>query len=927
MRHRWHKYLLLFFLVCLLMACNRGRSKYIIGVSQCSNDEWRVQMNKEILREALFYPGVKVKIRQAQDDNARQINDIKEFIRQRVNLIIVAPNEAGAIAPVLEEAYEAGIPVVLVDRRIHSDKYTAYVGADNYEVGKKVGEYIVNALHGKGKVVEITGLKASTPAIERHRGMMDGLKKASDIKIVSSVDAGWFQDKAKMLVDTILRNHDQIDLIVAQNDRMAMGAYQEARRQKREKEILFIGIDAVAGKGYGVESVAKGELTATFIYPTGGDKVMQVAMAILKGQKYERENYLSTAAVDKGNARIMQLQTEHIFALDHKIELLHNRLDDYFLRYSAQKMFLYACVVILVLVGFLMFFLVRAFWVKNRMNTELSTQKKQLEQQRDQLQEQRDQLIELSRQLEDATHAKLAFFTSVSHDFRTPLTLIADPVNQLLEEKQLGNRERKMLEIVQRNVSILLRLITQILDFQKYEHGKLHLRLSEFNILAGVREWTEAFHVLASRKHIHFTVSAEGDAADYVMIADVEKMERIIYNLLSNAFKFTPEKGEIKVELSRIEKKQLHFLRLKVSDTGIGMSEDHARHVFERFYQIDMQHTGSGLGLALVEAFVHLHHGNVIVDSAEGKGTCFLVELPMKQEGEVEEIIEKNESLKNLQEGAVLDAGLETLHQLPKTIKTDRTAEKEIVLVIDDNQDVREYTEMLLRDSYTVIEAVNGQDGIRQAMKYVPDVIICDIMMPIMDGIECCRRLKSEIQTSHIPVLMLTAYTMDEQRIQGYDSGADAYLTKPFNAKVLLTRIRNLIDNRKRLKSIGDSLAPIQKQSLSEMDKGFVEKLKGLIDEKMGDSALSVESLGTELGLGRVQLYRKTKALTGYSPNELLRIARLKKASSLLASTEKTVAEITYEVGFSSPSYFTRCYKEYFGESPTDFLKRRDGKG
>ena len=927
MRHRWHKYLLLFFLVCLLMACNRGRSKYIIGVSQCSNDEWRVQMNKEILREALFYPGVEVKIRQAQDDNARQIKDIKEFIRQRVSLIIVAPNEAGAIAPVLEEAYEAGIPVVLVDRRIHSDKYTAYVGADNYEVGKKVGEYIVNALHGKGKVVEITGLKASTPAIERHRGMMDALKKASDIKIVASADAGWFQDKAKVVVDTILKNHDQIDLIVAQNDRMAMGAYQEARRQKREKDILFIGIDAVAGKGYGVESVAKGGLNATFIYPTGGDKVIQVAMSILKGQKYERENYLSTAAVDKGNARIMQLQTEHIFALDHKIELLHNRLDDYFLRYSAQKMFLYACVVILVLVGFMMFFLVRAFWVKNRMNTELSTQKKQLEQQRDQLQVQRDQLIELSRQLEDATHAKLAFFTSVSHDFRTPLTLIADPVNQLLEEKQLGNRERKMLEIVQRNVSILLRLITQILDFQKYEHGKLHLRLSEFNILTGVREWTEAFHVLASRKHIHFTVSAEGDESNYMMVADVEKMERIIYNLLSNAFKFTPEKGEIKVELSQIEKKQLRFLRLKVSDTGIGMSEDHARHVFERFYQIDMQHTGSGLGLALVEAFVHLHHGNVIVDSAEGKGTCFLVELPMKQEGEVEEIIEKNESLKNLQEGAVLDAGLETLHQLPKTIETDGTAEKEIVLVIDDNQDVREYTEMLLRDRYTVIEAVNGQDGIRQAMKYVPDVIICDIMMPVMDGIECCRRLKNEIQTSHIPILMLTAYTMDEQRIQGYDSGADAYLTKPFNAKVLLTRIRNLIDNRKRLKSLGDSIATIQKQSLSDMDKGFVEKLKGVIDEKMGDSNLSVEFLGTELGLGRVQLYRKAKALTGYSPNELLRIARLKKAASLLASTEKTVAEITYEVGFSSPSYFTRCYKEYFGESPTDFLKRRNGKG
>lgn len=923
----WTRYILFVFLVFLSLACTRKKPKYIIGVSQCSNDEWRMQMNKEILREALFYPGVEVKIRQAQDDNQRQINDIKEFIRRKVNLIIVAPNEAGAMTPVLEEAYEAGIPVVLVDRKIHSDKYTAYVGADNYVIGKKVGEYIINALHGNGNMVEITGLRASTPAVERHRGMMDALKTAPGIKIVSSVDAGWFQKKARNVMDTILRRHPQIDLVFAQNDRMAMGAYQEARRQGREKTIKFIGVDAVAGQGYGVESVANGELNATFIYPTGGDKVVQVAMAILKGKKYERENYLSTAAVNRDNARIMQMQTEHILSLDQKIELLHSRLDDYFLRYSAQKMFLYACVVILVLVGFLLFFLVRAFWVKNRMNTELSNQKKQLEHQRDQLKEQRDQLIVLSRQLEEATHAKLAFFTSVSHDFRTPLTLIADPINQLLEDKQLGDREREMLEIVRRNVAILLRLITQILDFQKYEHGKLFLRLSEFNVYEGIKEWTGAFHALALRKHIRFEVTAEGNVDDYQMIADAEKMERITYNLLSNAFKFTPEKGEIKVELALVEKEQQRFLRLKVSDTGIGMSEEHTRHVFERFYQIDMQHTGSGLGLALVEAFVHLHQGQVNVTSEEGKGTCFQIELPMRQQGEVKEVLEKNESLKNLQEGAVLDAGLETLRQLPKTVEASGETEKEVVLVIDDNQDVRDYVKMLLQDKYVVVEAVNGQEGIRQAMKYVPDIIICDVMMPVMDGIECCRRLKSELQTSHIPVMMLTAYAMDEQRIQGYDSGADAYLTKPFSAKLLLTRIRNLIDNRKRLKLLNDPVSSVQKQSLGEVDTGFVEKLKMLIDKKMNDSNLSVEDLGAELGLGRVQLYRKTKALTGYAPNELLRIARLKKAASLLASSEKTVAEITYEVGFSSPSYFTRCYKDYFGESPTDFLKRKNGKG
>ena len=880
-------------------------------------------MNKEILREALFYPGVNIEVYQAHDDNVRQIQDIESLIKKKVDLLIVAPNEAEAITPVIEKVYDAGIPVILVDRKINSEKYTAYVGADNYEIGRRAGEYIADRLKGKGRVIEIAGLKGSTPAVERHRGMVEALKAAPDVQVIASVEAGWFQQKAGEVMDSLLDVYPQVDLVFAQNDRMAIGAYEKARQKKRAGQIAFVGVDAVTD---GVESVAGGRLDATFIYPTGGDKVMQVAMAILRGEPYQRENILSTALVNRANARVMQMQMKHILTLDQKIELLNRQLDDYFLRYSAQKMFLYACVVILVLAGFLFFFLVRAFWVKNRLNTELSSQKQQLEQQRDQLQAQRDQLIVLSRQLEEATHAKLAFFTSVSHDFRTPLTLIADPINQLLEEKHLGERERNMLEIVRKNVAVLLRLITQILDFQKYEHGKLALRLSEFNALECIKDWTEAFHTLAFRKHIQFEVKAEGDVAQYVMVADAEKIERITYNLLSNAFKFTLEKGEIKVVLSRIEQNNQACICMEVRDTGIGMSEEHIHHVFEHFYQIDVQHTGSGLGLALVEAFVNLHRGTVQVESGKGKGTCFRVILPMKQEGEVKGLTEKNEALEILQEGAVLDAGQETLHQWTENTGVEESADKEMVLVIDDNQDVRDYVKMLLQDKYVVVEAVNGLEGVKQAMKYVPDVVVCDVMMPVMDGIACCKRLKSELQTSHIPVLMLTAYAMDEQRIQGYDSGADAYLTKPFNAKLLMTRIRNLIDNRKRLKSLAEDVTGGGKQSLGEVDKGFVEKLKTLIDEKMGDSELSVEDLGAELGLGRVQLYRKTKSLTGYAPNELLRIARLKKAASLLASSEKTVAEITYEVGFSSPSYFTRCYKDYFGESPSEFLKRRDGK-
>ena len=876
-----------FCLLFLSVACSRKEADYTIAVSQCSEDDWRAQMNKEILREALFYPGVNIEVYQAHDDNVRQIQDIESLIKKKVDLLIVAPNEAEAITPVIEKVYDAGIPVILVDRKINSEKYTAYVGADNYEIGRRAGEYIADRLKGKGRVIEIAGLKGSTPAVERHRGMVEALKAAPDVQVIASVEAGWFQQKAGEVMDSLLDVYPQVDLVFAQNDRMAIGAYEKARQKKRAGQIAFVGVDAVTD---GVESVAGGRLDATFIYPTGGDKVMQVAMAILRGEPYQRENILSTALVNRANARVMQMQMKHILTLDQKIELLNRQLDDYFLRYSAQKMFLYACVVILVLAGFLFFFLVRAFWVKNRLNTELSSQKQQLEQQRDQLQAQRDQLIVLSRQLEEATHAKLAFFTSVSHDFRTPLTLIADPINQLLEEKHLGERERNMLEIVRKNVAVLLRLITQILDFQKYEHGKLALRLSEFNALECIKDWTEAFHTLAFRKHIQFEVKAEGDVAQYVMVADAEKIERITYNLLSNAFKFTLEKGEIKVVLSRIEQNNQACICMEVRDTGIGMSEEHIHHVFEHFYQIDVQHTGSGLGLALVEAFVNLHRGTVQVESGKGKGTCFRVILPMKQEGEVKGLTEKNEALEILQEGAVLDAGQETLHQWTENTGVEESADKEMVLVIDDNQDVRDYVKMLLQDKYVVVEAVNGLEGVKQAMKYVPDVVVCDVMMPVMDGIACCKRLKSELQTSHIPVLMLTAYAMDEQRIQGYDSGADAYLTKPFNAKLLMTRIRNLIDNRKRLKSLAEDVTGGGKQSLGEVDKGFVEKLKTLIDEKMGDSELSVEDLGAELGLGRVQLYRKTKSLTGYAPNELLRIARLKKAASLPASSENTVA-------------------------------------
>ena len=809
----------------------------------------------------------------------------------------------------MEKAYRQGIPVVVIDRKILSDKYTAFVGADNYEIGKDVGQYILNRLHGKGKVLEITGLEGSTPAMERHKGLTDVLKEEPGIEITASVDGAWLQSVAGEKMDSVFQTNKNIDLVFAQNDRMAIGAYLSARQQQLEKEMLFVGIDALPGKEYGVEQIINGVLDATFIYPTGGDKVVQVAMDILEKRPYERDTKLSTALVDKTNARVMQLQTDHITEQDGKIERLNNQVNEYLSRYSAQTMFLYACLIILLLFAALLAIIVRAYWTKNRMNMELSRQKKKLE-------EQRDQLISLSKQLEEATHAKLVFFTNVSHDFRTPLTLVADPVEQLLEDKALTPRQQSLLKVVHKNVHILLRLVNQILDFRKYENDKLELVRANMNLRVQLQEWSHSFQTLALKKHIHFVLEVNDDRADYLMAVDAEKMERVYFNLLSNAFKFTPENGTITVTLSTLTKEEGgRYARLVVADTGSGISVQHIRHIFDRFYQIDVNHAGSGIGLALAKAFVELHGGEITVDSVEGKGTVFTVDIPMTV---VEEPSADLVQEPRITQQTVVEEleDMETEEQIPDE-------NKECILIIDDNADVRDYVKSLLKEEYTVIEAPDGRAGLKKAMKYVPDAIICDVMMPVMDGLECCRKLKTELQTSHIPVMLLTACSLDEQRIQGFECGADSYISKPFNSKLLLVRLRNLMDNHKRLKQFFGDKTTLSKEPVSDVDKGFVDRFRELIEENLADSELSVEDLGSKMGLSRVQLYRKIKALTNYSPNELVRIARLKKAASLLASSEKTISEITYEVGFTSPSYFTKCYKDYFGESPTDFLKRR----
>ena len=898
------KYLILYiaFVSSLfLLSCHPEQPRYVIGVSQCSDDEWRHQQNTEMRREAEFYRDLQVIIRTAKDDSKQQMRDIRRFLDEGVDLLVVSPNEAEPITPVVEEAYDRGIPVIVVDRKILSDKYTAYIGADNDGIGYAIGNYIANSLNGQGTVVEITGLSGSTPAMERHEGFTRAIADYPGIRLLAVADGAWLREHALEKMDSLLQVYPQFDVLYAHNDRMADGAYEAATRRGREHGIRFFGTDALSGEDYGLESVLKGKLSATFIYPTGGDAVIQTAMNILRGQPYEREVMMNTSVVDSTTAPIMQLQTAHIVALDRKIETLNGRVARYLERYATQRVILVVSLTGLLLVAGLLLAVYLLLRAKSRKNRELSLQKEMLEKQKQALQAQKDQLEQLSHELEEATHAKLVFFTNISHDFRTPLTLVADPLDRLLANKVVDGEARQWLLLARRNVGILLRLVNQILDFRKVESGRMQLQLAPFDLRAALLSWNESFRPLLGRKRIRFSFEVEGDA-DFRLMADGEKMERIYYNLMSNAIKYTPEKGEIILRLAARDGAYL----FSVFNSGSYISPAEVQAIFERFYQAAGSRAGTGIGLALVHAYVEMQGGRISVDSNEG-GTTFTVSFPRQAVTD-----EAGPSLPPSSEVIPVDL------PLPDFVEESARPDAPVVLVIDDNPDIRGYVSSLLGKDYRVLTAPEGETGLQQAQRFMPDVIVCDVMMPGMDGIECCRRLKSEVHTCHIPVILLTACSLDEQRIQGYDGGADSYISKPFNSQLLLSRIRNLLENRSRLKQFfADGSLPARGE-VNELDRDFVSKFKALVEERMQDSSLNVEELGREMGMSRVQLYRKLKSLTNSSPNELLRRLRLRRASSLLATTDKSVSEVAYEVGFSSPSYFAKRYREEFGVSPTE---------
>lgn len=896
---------LLLFLLPLLLSCGSEKKRYVVGVSQCSEDVWREKLNEELRIAALYYNDVDLRISSANDDVQLQTEQINKFVDEGVDLLIVAPGQV-SISPAIDRAYEKGIPVIIFDRRTRSDKYTAYIGADNKEIGSSMGEYLAGTLTDGGRILELSGLSTSSPAIERNKGFDSVVQCRPGISIVEHLSADWTEQGAFRTVDSLLsKPHNEFDCVFAHNDRMAMGARRAAEKHGLNLEhIKFCGIDAMPQKGGGMELVDNGTLFASYTYPTRGDEVMLLAMNILEGKKYNRENQLSSALVTRDNARVLLMQNDETMRQQVHLSTLRSRVDKAASDFNTQRIYLLVLLVFVVLLIVVCAAAIYAFITRTRINQQLKASM--------------DEQNRMTTEMEEMTQTQLQFFTNVSHELRTPLTLIAGPTEQLLEDPAVHGVQRTMLEMVQRNTRILIQLVGEILDFRKVQNNKAELHLNRFYLQQELTTWTEDFRTVAARRGITIRVDVSGVEDDAVLIADRDKMEHMYFNIMSNALKYTPDGGCITTTLLHHD----HCYTLRIADTGKGIPTEELPHLFERFYQAKGAIGGTGIGLSLVKAYIDMHRGSVHAESVEGKGTTFVIELPDSQPGY--DPAKDAPAATQAEKGLVDDnyiATDTTAQEAAERITNaeDFDAERPLVLIIDDNNGMRAYLRSILQDKYNVSEATNGEQGLEKARREVPKLVVCDVMMPVMDGLEFTKRLKEDTATSHIPVVLLTARSLSEQRKEGYDTGADSYITKPFSGQVLLSRIENLLRSRIMLRSVfaGDKQETEEEAKLNEADKTFVGRLRTAIQENLGDSDFSVERLGEEIGLSRVQLYRKVKALTGQTPVELLRKARLTKARQLLEKTEKSVSEIAYEVGFTSPSYFNKCFKDEFDINPS----------
>lgn len=706
-----------------LVSCGEQKDTYKIGVSQCSKGRWRDKVNSEMLAaQHLYEQSAKVIIAHSYDDTEKQIKQIDSLAASGIDLLVVAPNESAPISAAISRVREKGIPVIYFDRKAENEDYTAFIGGNNVEAGQQVGSYALSlarklsAAGRKPHILEVTASMSSSPAKERHQGFSQAMEGHQDLEYVC-IESDWTSDEACRIVLEEIRKGHVPDIVFCHNDGMATGAYKAVVESGMEGKIKILGIDGMPGEG--LDYVKLGHQIGTYVYPTHGEEIVRLAIDILTGKKYQRENALHGMMVTPENVDVIAATSGEMLEQNENLVTIQDKLEEYLGLYNAQKktILIGTLAILLLIAGILLIW--RAVVQSRRTN----------------------------RRIQAMNDEQTAFYTNARHQLRTPLTLIAGPVKELKEGKMLKGQGQELIEIVDRNVIQLEKVVSNVLEF-------------------------------------------------------------------------------------------------KMGETT----------------------------------------GRVDDSTAES--------LP--------------EGVTNLQENRL------------SQMKQDDTEELATILIVDDNADMCRYLRTLLADKFYVLVAPDGQSGLKLCRECVPDIVVSDVMMPVMDGLQLCRKIKEDAITCHIPVILLTARSTETQQMEGYEHGADAYMTKPFSAQLLVARIYNLLKSRQQIGHLSEGKQTEEQPALSTQDKLFADALKAAFQKHMSDPDVKMDDLGKELGMSRVQLYRKVKALTGISPVELLREMRLQRGYTLITTTTKSISEIAFEVGFHTPSYFSNCFKKQFNQYPTE---------
>lgn len=903
-------WLIIFGTLATVISCGNGHNEGIvitIGVSQAmSTDDWRQQMNRSMKVEASLSPDTRLEISDAKNSIPKQVQDIENFIAKKVDVIIVSPIASKPLTAVVEKSINAGIPVLIVDRKIDGENYTAYLGADNVEVGRTAAKYIVSNTVGSGNIVEITGAAGSSPAYERSLGFNQIIRSNKGVRITHTIVGDWEKESVRAPLNQLLKENPEIEYVFAHNDRMALSAWETAKSLGLEDKIKFVGVDALNTPNGGIELVKNGTLKATILYPSGGNEAIRLARKIYNKEAIAKNNILNTILIDHFNAEIIENQMDKVDEQQSIIESQQGAIQVQEKEYASQGNLLRLLSLFLVIILSLALYSVYS-------TVSISRKKRQLETINQTVMAQKEEIEQMAAIARQSNEAKLNFFTGLSHEFKTPITLIISYVESLIDEEKIKNSKlAHELKLIHNNSNRLLRLINQLLDFRKIEEQKFSVRVIRTDLCQFSRDIMNNFLGEAKRRHINFVLNSPDEPTDAYI--DRNLMDKVYFNLLSNAFKFTPDYGTIGISIHD----EGNTIELRFKDSGIGIPKEDIPSVFTTFFRAsNNQKNSSGIGLHLSKEFIDLHNGTIEV--IEGSGAEFVIRLLKgSQHFTKKEILEPHENEYNAPWYITDIQQYDIAEKLPSP-----ASENYSLLIVEDNSDLLSFLKNKLATEYTVAIS-DGSDAVEKALETVPDIIICDVNLKDKDGFEISKQLKKDLRTSHIPIVILTALGNEESMIKGLQSGVDQYLTKPFSLPILKQSLSNLLYNREKLRYYYTNniykVEPETKFGFPEQE--FITKMNDIIFSNMDNSDFSVEELAEKLKVSRVQLYRKVKAILGMSISDHINNIRLERAAELLKANDFTVSEIAYSVGFSSPNYFSTAFKNKFGYSPKEYKSK-----